>query len=63
MKKSTIIAIIAAAALIALAIAAIKLVGGLVSGAFNLILGIIVVIVLIVIVIWMFAYANKQQKK
>ena len=63
MKKSTVIAIIAGAAVLALVIAAVRLLGGLISGAFDLVLGVIIVVALIVIVIWMFAYANKQQKK
>ena len=39
---------------------AVKLIGGLVSGALNFFLGTAVVIALIVIVIWMFAYAAKH---
>ncbi len=63
MKKGTVIAIIGIAAVIALIVGAIRLLSGLVSGAVNLVLGVIVVAALIVIVIWMFAYAKSQQKK
>ena len=39
-----------------------RLLAGLASGAFNLVLGAIVVVALIVIVSWMFAYAKKKRK-
>lgn len=60
--KKTLTGIIAAAVLLAVIIGAVKLVTGIIGGAFNLILGIAVIIALIVIVIWMFAYANKKKK-
>lgn len=39
-----------------------RLLAGLASGAFNLVLGAIVVVGLIAIVSWMFAYAKKKRK-
>ena len=60
--KKTLTGIIAAAVLLGVIIGAVKLVTGIIGGAFNLILGIAVIIALIVIVIWMFAYANKKKK-
>lgn len=39
-----------------------RLLAGLASGAFNLILGAVVVAGLVVIVTWMFAYAKKKRK-
>ena len=39
-----------------------RLLAGLASGAFNLVLGAIVVVALIIIVSWMFAYAKKKRK-
>ena len=39
-----------------------RLLAGLASGAFNLVLGAIVVVALIAIVGWMFAYAKKKRK-
>ena len=39
-----------------------RLLAGLASGAFNLILGAVVVVGLVVIVTWMFAYARKHRK-
>ncbi len=39
-----------------------RLLAGLASGAFNLILGAVVVVGLVVIVTWMFAYAKKKRK-
>ncbi|MDO4982441.1 MAG: hypothetical protein Q4E35_02670 [Eubacteriales bacterium] len=60
--KKTLTGIIAAAVLLGVVIGAVKLVTGIIGGAFNLILGIAVIIALIVIVIWMFAYANKKKK-
>ena len=62
MKKLTklVIGVIALALLIAV-VFAVRLVGGLISGAFNLVLGIIVVAALAAIVAWMFWYAGKNR--
>ena len=48
------------AGIVALIGFALKLIGGLVTGALNLVLGVAVVIALILIVIFMFAYAAKH---
>ncbi len=63
MKKLTklVIGVIALALLIAAVVFAVRLVGGLISGAFNLVLGIIVVAALAAIVAWMFWYAGKNR--
>ena len=60
--KRTLAGIIIGVIVLAAVIGAVKLITGIVSGAFNLILGIGVIIALIAIVIWMFAYANKKRK-
>ena len=39
-----------------------RLLAGLASGAFNLVLGAVVVIALVLIVLWMFAYAKRKRK-
>ena len=39
-----------------------RLLAGLASGAFNLVLGLLVVGALVVIVLWMFAYAKSKRK-
>lgn len=63
MKK--IVAVVVAVAVLGLAIAGVsfvvRLVSGLVSGAFNLVLGALVIIALIAIVAWMFWYAGKHK--
>lgn len=63
MKK--IVAVVVVVAVLGLAIAGVsfvvRLFTGLVSGAFNLILGALVIIALIAIVAWMFWYAGKHK--
>ena len=39
-----------------------RLLAGLASGAFNLVLGAVVVAALVLIVLWMFAYAKRKRK-
>ena len=39
-----------------------RLLAGLASGVFNLVLGVLVVGALVVIVLWMFAYAKRKRK-
>ena len=39
-----------------------RLLAGLASGVFNLVLGVLVIGALVVIVLWMFAYAKKKRK-
>ena len=60
--EKTVIGIIAAAVLLAVVIGSVKLVTGIIGGAFNLVLGIAVIIALAGLVIWMFAYANRKKK-
>ena len=57
-------AVLAAVLLVVLAVVSLvfRLLAGLASGAFNLVLGAIVVLGLIAIVTWMFAYAKKKRK-
>lgn len=63
MKKLTklVIGVIALALLIAVVVFVVRLVGGLITGAFNLVLGIVVVVALVAIVAWMFWYAAKNK--
>ena len=63
MKKLTklVIGIIALALVIATVVFVVRLVGGLITGAFNLVLGIVVVVALVAIVAWMFWYAAKNK--
>ncbi len=58
------LAVFAAVLLVVLAVVSLvfRLLAGLASGAFNLVLGAIVVVGLIVIVTWMFAYAKSKRK-
>lgn len=58
----TLIGIIAAVVGLAVIIGVVRLVSGIIGGAFNLILGIVVIVALAAIVAWMFAYANKKKK-
>lgn len=63
-NKGAIIAIAVIAVLvIELVVVAIKLVTGIIGGAFDFVLGAAVVVALVAIVIWMFAYAKFRQKK
>ena len=39
-----------------------RLLAGLASGVFNLVLGVLVIGALVVIVLWMFAYAKRKRK-
>ncbi len=57
-------AVLAAVLLVVLAVVSLvfRLLAGLASGAFNLVLGAVVVVGLVVIVTWMFAYAKKKRK-
>ena len=57
--KRTLAGIIIGVIVLAAVIGAVKLITGIIGGAFNLILGTGVIIALIAIVIWMFAYARK----
>lgn len=62
--KKLIIGISAALLAIIVLAVIIKLIGaaaGIITGAFNAILGVAVIIALIVIVIWMFSYARKKK--
>lgn len=62
--KKLIIGVTAALAVILLLVIVIKLIGaaaGIITGAFNAILGVAVIIALIAIVIWMFSYAKKSK--
>lgn len=63
MKKITtlVVGIIALALLIAAVAFVVRLIGGLVTGAFNLVLGIVVVVALVAIVAWMFWYAARHK--
>lgn len=63
MKRLTklVIGIIALALVIAAVVFVVRLVGGLITGAFNLVLGIVVVVALVAIVAWMFWYAAKNK--
>ncbi len=63
MKKITslVVGIIALALLIAAVVFVVRLIGGLVTGAFNLVLGIVVVAALVAIVAWMFWYAARHK--
>ena len=58
------VALFVAALLVVLGVVSLvfRLLAGLASGAFNLVLGAVVVIGLIVIVIWMFSYAKSRRK-
>ena len=58
------IALFVAVLLVVLAVISLvfRLLAGLASGAFNLVLGAAVVVGLVVIVAWMFAYAKKKRK-
>ncbi len=58
------VALLVVALLVVLAIVSLvfRLLAGLASGAFNLILGAVVIVGLLVIVGWMFAYAKKKRK-
>ena len=58
------IAVLAVALLVVLALASLvfRLLAGIASGAFNLVLGVVVVAGLVAIVAWMFAYAKKKRK-
>lgn len=61
--KKLIIGITAALAAILILVVVIKQIGaaaGIISGAFNAILGIVVIIALIAIVVWMFSYAKRK---
>ena len=63
-KKITrlVIGIVALSLIIAAIVFVVQLVGRLIGGAFNIILGIIVIIALILIVAWMFWYAGRHNK-
>ena len=58
------VALFVAVLLVILAVVSLvfRLLAGLASGAFNLVLGAVVVIGLIVIVTWMFSYAKSRRK-
>ncbi len=58
------IALLVVVLLVVLAVVSLvfRLLAGLASGAFNLVLGAVVLIGLVVIVSWMFAYAKKNRK-
>ncbi|MDO4973717.1 MAG: hypothetical protein Q4E38_05875 [Eubacteriales bacterium] len=58
------IALFVAVLLVVLAVVSLvfRLLAGLASGAFNLILGVVVIVGLVAIVAWMFAYAKKKRK-
>ena len=60
-KKVALLAVVLLFVLAAISLV-FRLLAGLASGAFNLVLGAIVVLGLIVIVTWMFAYAKKKRK-
>ncbi len=65
MSGKNIVRIVLAVAVLALvvgvAVFAVRLVSGLISGAFNLILGVVVVIAMLAIVAWMFWYAARNK--
>ncbi len=63
MKKIVrlVVAVVVIALLIAAAAFIVRLIGGLISGAFNAILGVLVVAALVIIVGWMFWYAGKHK--
>ena len=62
MKLKSILLIVALVALVGFSISLVyNLVTGLVSGLFNLVLGVLVVVALIALVFWMFAYAKKKR--
>lgn len=65
MSSKNIVRIVLAVAVLALvvgvAVFAVRLVSGLISGAFNLILGVVVVIAMLAIVAWMFWYAARNK--
>ena len=58
------VALFVAVLLVILAVVSLvfRLLAGLASGAFNLVLGAVVVIGLVVIVTWMFSYAKSRHK-
>ena len=58
------VALFVAVLLVILAVVSLvfRLLAGLASGAFNLVLGAVVVIGLVVIVTWMFSYAKSRRK-
>ena len=60
-KKVALLAVVLLFVLAAISLV-FRLLAGLASGAFKLVLGAIVVLGLIVIVTWMFAYAKKKRK-
>ena len=63
MKKinTLVVGIIVLALLIAAVAFVVRLISGLVTGAFNLVLGIVVVVALVAIVAWMFWYATRHK--
>ena len=62
-SKKLVYAILTAAVAIALVVLLVKIVSGafgLLSGAVNAVLGIVVVAALVLIVLWMFSYARRK---
>ena len=62
-SKKLVYAILTAAVAIALGVLLVKIVSGafgLLSGAVNAVLGIVVVAALVMIVLWMFSYARRR---
>ncbi|MBQ7692775.1 MAG: hypothetical protein IJT29_04115 [Oscillospiraceae bacterium] len=62
-SKKLVYAILTAAVAIALVVLLVKIVSGafgLLSGAVNAVLGIVVVAALVMIVLWMFSYARRR---
>jgi len=57
------IPLLAFAALILIFVFGTKFFFALFTGAINAVLGVVIVIALILIVVWMFAYANKMNRK
>ena len=57
------IPLLAFAALILIFVFGTKFFFALFTGAINAVLGMVIVIALILIVVWMFAYANKMNRK